>query len=119
MAFWGLVLWAKIGFLKREKTENTQKCRDTCQQAGLHPSGVPFFGKPQSLLYLCFWVSTLEAASEARTFENQLGVVDLHPQKLTWKPIRGAMKTTVPLKGGYMGFHVSLRECRGLELQHR
>ena len=33
------------------------------------------------------------------------------PRLLTWKPIRGPIKTTVPLKGGYMGFHVSLGEC--------
>ena len=30
------------------------------------------------------------------------------------------MKTTVPLKGGYMGFHVSLGECKvqGLRVKH-
>ena len=32
-------------------------------------------------------------------------------RKLTWKPQKGSIKTTVPLKGGYMGFHVSLGEC--------
>ena len=32
--------------------------------------------------------------------------------KLTWKPKRGSIKTTVPLRWGYMGFHVSLGECR-------
>ena len=37
---------------------------------------------------------------------------DLIPSwKLTWKPKKGPMKTTVLLKGGYMGFHVSLGEC--------
>ena len=35
----------------------------------------------------------------------------LHSWKLTWKPIKGPIKTTVPLKGVYMGFHVSLGEC--------
>ena len=33
-------------------------------------------------------------------------------RKLTWKPKKGPIKTTVLLKGGYMGFHVSLGECR-------
>ena len=28
--------------------------------------------------------------------------------KLTWKPQEGPIRTTVPFKGGYMGFHVSL-----------
>ena len=36
---------------------------------------------------------------------------DLHSRKLTWKPKKGPKKTTVLLKGGYMGFHVSLGEC--------
>ena len=39
----------------------------------------------------------------------------LHSWKLTWKPKRGPIKTTVPLKWGYMGFHVSLGECIVLE----
>ena len=33
--------------------------------------------------------------------------------QLTWKPQKGPIKTTVLLKGGYMGFHVSLGECKG------
>ena len=36
----------------------------------------------------------------------------IHSWELTWKPKRGPIKTTVPLKRGYMGFHVSLGECR-------
>ena len=36
---------------------------------------------------------------------------ELHSWKLTWKPKRGPIKATVPLKWGYMGFHVSLGEC--------
>ena len=36
----------------------------------------------------------------------------LHSRKLTWKPKKGSIKTTVLLKGGYMGFHVSLGECK-------
>ena len=32
----------------------------------------------------------------------------LHSRKLTWKPKKGPIKTTVLLKGYYMGFHVSL-----------
>ena len=39
-------------------------------------------------------------------------VEDVHSWKLTWKPKRGPIKTTVPLKWSYMGFHVSLGECR-------
>ena len=31
----------------------------------------------------------------------------------TWKPKKGPIKTTVPLKGGYMGFHVRLGESMG------
>ena len=36
----------------------------------------------------------------------------IHSRKLTWKPKKGPIKTTVLLKGYYMGFHVSLGECR-------
>ena len=46
--------------------------------------------------------------------ESKFGVegsTNLHSRKLTWKPEKGPIKTTVPLKGGYMGFHVSLGEC--------
>ena len=32
-------------------------------------------------------------------------------RKLTWKPKRAPIKTTISLKWGYMGFHVSLGEC--------
>ena len=35
----------------------------------------------------------------------------IHSRKLTWKPQKGPIKTTVLIKGGYMGFHVSLGEC--------
>ena len=35
----------------------------------------------------------------------------IHSRKLTWKPKKGPIKTTVLLKGDYMGFHVSLGEC--------
>ena len=35
----------------------------------------------------------------------------LYSRKLTWKPKKGPIKTTVLLKGDYMGFHVSLGEC--------
>ena len=34
--------------------------------------------------------------------------------KLTWKPKKGPLKTTVPFKGG---FAVNLGECRLLELE--
>ena len=34
--------------------------------------------------------------------------VQLHSRKLTWKPKRVPRRTTVPLKEGYVGFHVSL-----------
>ena len=41
-----------------------------------------------------------------------LGFKGLIPsRKLTWKPKKGPLKTTVPLKWGYMGFHVSFGEC--------
>ena len=43
---------------------------------------------------------------------KQDGFCQLHSWKLTWKPKRGPIKTTVTLKWGYMGFHVSLGECR-------
>ena len=39
------------------------------------------------------------------------GAMWVHSWKLTWKPKRGPIKTTVPLQWGYMGFHVSLGEC--------
>ena len=38
---------------------------------------------------------------------------DLHSGKLTWKPKKGPIKTTVLLKGDYIGFRVSLGECIG------
>ena len=37
---------------------------------------------------------------------------DLHSGKLTWKPKKGPIKTTVLVKRGYMGFHVSLGVSR-------
>ena len=40
-----------------------------------------------------------------------LGPKCIYSRKLTWKPKKGPIKTTVLLKGGYMGFHVSLGEC--------
>ena len=51
----------------------------------------------------------------------------LHSRKLTWKPKKGPIKTTIPPKGNSMGFHVSLGECiqklgslsRGPETQFR
>ena len=36
----------------------------------------------------------------------------VHSRKLTWKPKKGPMKTTVLLKGDFLGFHVSLGECK-------
>ena len=35
----------------------------------------------------------------------------LHSRKLTWKPKRVPIRTTVALEEGYLGFHVSLGEC--------
>ena len=39
----------------------------------------------------------------------------IHSRKLTWKPKKGPIKTTVLLKGDHMGFHVSLGECNVFE----
>ena len=39
--------------------------------------------------------------------------IQLHSRKLTWKPKKGPVKTTVLLQGDYMGLHVSLGECIG------
>ena len=36
----------------------------------------------------------------------------LPSRKLTWKPKKGPTKTTVPIKRGFLGFHVNLGECR-------
>ena len=41
----------------------------------------------------------------------QPGSGEVPSRKLTWKPKRGPIKTTVLLKGGYRGFHVTLGEC--------
>ena len=41
----------------------------------------------------------------------------VHSRKLTWKPKKGPTNTTVPLKSGYMGFHVSLGERKYFFLQ--
>ena len=46
----------------------------------------------------------------ARQVQNAQSKV-LHVWKLTWKPNRGPIKTTVPVEWDYMGFHVSLGEC--------
>ena len=48
-----------------------------------------------------------------------LGWAYVHSWKLTWKPKSGPIKTTVPLKWGYMGFHVSLGECIEAEAYSR
>ena len=40
----------------------------------------------------------------------------IHSRKLTWKPKKGPIKTTVLLKGVYMGFHVSLGEYMSYSL---
>ena len=49
----------------------------------------------------------------SRTY-TQLSILfnntNLHSRKLTWKPKKGTVKTTVLLKRDYMGFHVSLGE---------
>ena len=50
----------------------------------------------------------------------------LPSRKLRWKPKKAPIKTIVLLKGGYMGFHVSLGEFtywglvgnKGIESQH-
>ena len=43
----------------------------------------------------------------------------LHSRKLTWKPKKGPIKTTVLLKGGFLGFHVSLGERKGYRRLYR
>ena len=43
--------------------------------------------------------------------DNLYDWASLHSQKLTWKPQKGPIKTTVLLQGDYMGVHVSLGEC--------
>ena len=43
----------------------------------------------------------------------------LHSWKLTWKPKKGHIKTTVLLKGDYMDFHVSLGECTSFFLRKK
>ena len=37
---------------------------------------------------------------------------EAYSRKLIWKPKKGPLNTTVPVKGGYMGFHVSLGSVR-------
>ena len=47
---------------------------------------------------------------EARArVEGQLRAID--SRRLAWKPADGGIKSTVFVKGDYMGFHVSLGEC--------
>ena len=53
--------------------------------------------------------SILRNNMESSTF--QMAPVGIHSRKLTWKPKKGPIKTTVLLKGDNMGFHVSLGEC--------
>ena len=43
---------------------------------------------------------------------------NLQSRKLTWKPQKGSIKTTVPQTGGHMGFHVSLGECTEPHIQY-
>ena len=45
---------------------------------------------------------------------DEAGTKGIHSWKLTWKPKKGPLKTTVPLKGDYMGFHASFQECIGI-----
>ena len=40
-------------------------------------------------------------------------VGNLHSRKLTWEPKKSPIKTTVLLKGVYMGFYISVGECIG------
>ena len=35
----------------------------------------------------------------------------VHSRRITWQPKKGPTKTTVPLQGNSMGFHVDLGEC--------
>ena len=51
-------------------------------------------------------------AIRASVLADTLNKERLHSRKLTWKPNKGPIKTTVLLKGDYMGFHVSLGECK-------
>ena len=48
----------------------------------------------------------------------ELNPLKLPSRKLTWKPQKGPIKTTVLLKGGYMSFHVSLGECTSATSAH-
>ena len=57
----------------------------------------------------CFHRPGSSAAGDVQAFLCWMQYV--HSRKLTWKPKKGPVKTTVLLKGGYVGFHVSLGEC--------
>ena len=49
-----------------------------------------------------------------RVVQTDMRIYRLLPSRkltLTWKPKKGPIKTTVPLKWGYRGFHVSLGDC--------
>ena len=65
----------------------------------------PHLSSPRNRKGLFWSVQLPTAASRKR----KIHVV--HSQKLTWKPKKGPIKTTVLLQGDYMGFHVSLGEC--------
>ena len=64
--------------------------------------------------------SAIRAPPESKygTWSNYYRVYgfNVHYWKLTWKPKRGPIKTTVPLKWGYMGFHVSLESVEGFRV---
>ena len=55
-------------------------------------------------MYICICECKYVHIFTTRRITHTLPETDMEIQK-------GPMKTTVPLKGGYMGFHVSLGEC--------
>ena len=81
----------------------------TCQEISLHP-------QPQTLNPTDYGQTAgrLKATSTCSSFILRFQSKKqnaIHSWKLTWNPEKGPIKTTVPLKGDLMGFHVSLGEC--------
>ena len=111
--------------LIREKQEETNDSTTSqvCLLAvwslgpGLHGPGL----WPQERISFCFGnlgskgLQLRDIGHTITFYDSQRGFQKnnqwFHSRKLTWKPKKGPIKTTVLLKWGSMGFHVNLGEC--------
>ena len=62
------------------------------------------------MLTLTAWDFSLQDVRTLPTLVRDKAYIRLSTHIATWKPKKGSAKTTAPLKGDCMGFHVSLGE---------